>query len=392
MAKSKKLKKRGHLRTEALKEQPRGFDYGCLPYAMAVGTFDFLTHLNAASVDGVAYGAAWSEAVSQTVPTILLVGQNGAELAKVFEAFNAWGTMTDPDSVEITFVFRKAGGYVLAVSAEYSRLGRRCLGFDRTYKPLVFAATWFKKMDSTNPLLLEFRDYCSSPVAPFLFDGVVYSPDKALNASSPPDVRPIPNLNPLLKFDVKFVDEDDVEPNTIGWIALTTGARPLSKSSKGPPKPKPDDIAQERVQSLRYHFPVTLERLRRSSSVRELMGKLKRDGVRSWQVEQALCNLVLSAEMGYAPHYVGLSKRKAERLILDALRWRHEFASGTELPSFDVEAVRTQVVADGNALLRHVGNKTANNLVTLQEMLQSRLVLEAPAAVMEALVERVAAP
>jgi hypothetical protein len=31
-------------------------------------------------------------------------------LAKAFEALNAWSRMTDPDSVEITFVFRNSGG------------------------------------------------------------------------------------------------------------------------------------------------------------------------------------------------------------------------------------------------------------------------------------------
>jgi hypothetical protein len=79
--------------------------------------------------------------------------------------------MTDPDSVEITFVFRNCGGYVLAISQEYSRLQRRCLGFDRTHQAVAFAPTWFKPIDTVNPLLRQFRRYCSSPIAPFLFTG-----------------------------------------------------------------------------------------------------------------------------------------------------------------------------------------------------------------------------
>ena len=142
---------------------------------MALATFEFPGHLSAASVDGVAYGSVWSEAIRQTIPTISLVAQNGNELTKAFEAFNAWSRMTDPDSVEITFVFRRnSGGYVLAISPEYSRLERRCLGFDRTHQAVAFAPTWFKPIDSVHPLLPQFRRHCSGPIAPFLFTGATY--------------------------------------------------------------------------------------------------------------------------------------------------------------------------------------------------------------------------
>ena len=85
--------------------------------------------------------AASGQKQSSRQPDISLVAQNGDELAKAFEAFNAWSRMTDPDSVEITFVFRNSGGYVLAISPEYSRLVRRCLGFDRTHQAIVTEPT-----------------------------------------------------------------------------------------------------------------------------------------------------------------------------------------------------------------------------------------------------------
>ncbi len=230
-------------RVSAQKTQPRGFDYGCLPYAMAVATFEFPGHLSAALVDGVAYGSVWSEAVNQTVPTISLVAQRGDELAKAFEAFNAWSQMTDPDSVEITFVFRKSGGFVLAISPEYSRLERRCLGFDRTHRAMAVAATWFKPIDSVHPLLRRFTEHCSAPTAPFVFDGVTYvGPRGVLTPSSPPDVRAIPGLDSLLKFEVTFIDEDDVTPNTTGWLALKAGSRQIPKSPAGPPTREPEDV------------------------------------------------------------------------------------------------------------------------------------------------------
>ena len=46
-------RRRRPARASAKKTQPRGFDYGCLPYAMALASFEFPQHLSAAAVDGV---------------------------------------------------------------------------------------------------------------------------------------------------------------------------------------------------------------------------------------------------------------------------------------------------------------------------------------------------
>jgi hypothetical protein len=241
---------------------------------------------------------------------------------------------------------------------------------------------WFKSLDTVNPILSDFREYCSSSVAPFLLDGVVYDPLDTLNSSSPPDLRPIPGLDPLLKFEVEYVDEADVTPNTIGWIALRIGS--LSQQTRpkgGPPRPTPEEVARQRTETLRYHFPITLERLRRSSSLRHLM--LQIEGIHPWQIEQALCNLVLSADIGLATHYGGLSARKVQARIIDALRSRFELADGVDLPAFSAAEVRTQAIADGNALLRHFNNKIVIDLASLQSALQRLSLLEASTAVAE---------
>ena len=369
-------------RASARKTQPRGFDYGCLPYAMALASFEFPSHLSAASVDGVGYGEVWSEAVKQAVPTIFLVARRGDELAKAFEAFNAWSQVTDPDSVEITFVFRKSGGYVLAISPEYARLERRCLGFDRAHRAMAVTAMWCKPIDSVHPLLRRIRKYCSAPIAPFVLDGVTYvDPRSVLTPSSPPDVCPISGVQHLLKFEVTFVDEDEVTPDSMAWAALRTESGQELPSPKGPSKPKPDDIVEQRVKTLAYHFPVTLERIRRSSSIPSLMLGLTESGVRPWQIEQALCNLVLSAEMGRGAHFVGLSARSAEKSIIQTIGSRHELADGGDVPTFSAMDVSVQIVADGNALLRCLGKKRRKDLAGIQAALQSVSALEAVTAV-----------
>ena len=371
-------------RTSAQKTQPRGFDYGCLPYVMALASFEFIDHLSAASVGGVAYGNVWSEAVNQTVPTISLVAQRGDELVKAFEEFNAWSQMTDPDSVEITFVFRKSGGYLLAISPEYSRLERRCLGFDRTHRAMAVVAVWIKPIDSIHPLLRSLRKHCSAPIAPFVFDGATYvGPRSVLTPTSPPDLYPIHGLRPLLKFEVTFIDEDDVIPNSTGWLALKAGPRQVPRSPTGPPKPEPADIAKQRVKTLAQHFPVTLERIRRSLSVPPLMLRLAASDVRPWQIEQALCNLVLSAEMGQGAHFSGLSARKVKSGIIQAIMSRYELADGGDIPTFSIEEVSIQVVADGNALLQYLKKKRrrCKDLAEIQAALQSVSTLEAVTAI-----------
>jgi len=345
---------------------------------MAVGSIDFPKHLTSANVSGVGYGTAWSDAVSQTVPAISLIAQDGDELAKAFDIFNAWSKTTDPDSVEITLVFPKSGGYVLALSAEYSRLARRCLGFDRSHRPMVFAPTWFKRMDSLNPFVLQFRTYCQAPIAPFLFDGVVHAgPRRLQEASSPPDLRPVRALLPLLKFAVTFIDEDQVTPNTLGWMALHLDSPNLSKPPKGPPRQEPRDIGKERAKALAHHFPVTLERFRRSSVTETLVRQLVGEGVWLWQIEQALCNLVL----GRSANSTAPNSREAQRGLIGRLGSRYELASGDDAPPFVVEEVRAQVIADGDALLRHLRRRSALDLNSLQAALRSASLLDAPTAI-----------
>ena len=375
-------RKKRTARSSAQRTQSRGFDYGCLPYVGALGSLEFPGHLSAASVDGVHYGAVWSEAVNQRVPTISLVALHGDELTKAFEEFNAWSQMTGPDSVDLTFVFRNNGGYVLAISPEYSRLERRCLGFERAHRARVINPMWFKPIPSVHPLLRKFRDYCFAPIAPFVFGGATYvGPRSVLTPQVPPEVSPIRGLKSLLKFEVAFIDEDDVTPNSIGWVALENELQQTPKTPPGPPKLGSDDIAKLRVKTLSHHFPVTLERIRRSVFLPPLVLQLAESGVRPWQVEQALCNLALSTEMGRGVHYVGLSARKAERVIIEAIESRYELADGGDFPEFSIEDIVTQVIADGNVLLKHLGRKDSQDLAGVQEALRSVSALEAAAAI-----------
>ena len=367
------------------KKLPQGFDYGCLPHVMALASFEFPDHLSNAPVDAVAYSSMRSESVNGEVPAIVLVGKGGRELAKAFEEFNAWSQVTDPDSVEITFVFRRSGGYVLAISVEHSRLQRRCLGFDRAHRALLVGPIWIKPIRSINPVLKSFREHCSASISPFFLTAATYiGPASVLSPSVPPELSPIRGLQPLLKFEVTFIDEADVRLGSTAWAALKTVKAWPQKWPRDPgkkPKPRPDEIATQRIKTLAHHFPVTLERIRRSSSVPLLMLGLAECGVMPWQIEQALCNLVLSAEMGRGAYFAGLSARKAKDAIIQAISSRYELADGGDIPTFTIEDVSKQVVADGNALLRYLKKKRCTDLAGVRAALQSASVLQAATVV-----------
>ena len=373
----KKKKKKTYGGRAGRRKHANGFDYAGLPRVAAISSPEFPSNLHGACVDGVAYGVVWSTALKENIPCISLVAQNGDALTKAFEEFNSWSQLTDPDSVELTFVFLKDGGYVLGITPEHSRLTRRCLGFRRAHQVMVLFTTWFKKLDSIHPALHEFREYSSRSVAPFSFGGCTYvGPRGALTPSSPPDTIPI-SPEPLLKFEVTFVDEDDVEPNSIGWVAIHAQSEQNVRSQTPPPRPGKEELATTRRRALACHFPVTLERLRRRGDISALMRHFAATDVRPWQIEQALCNLVLSHESGGGAHFENVDPRNVVDHVTQAIEFRHEIADGGNIREFTGDQVQTQIVADGNALLRYLGKKKRPNLSAVQRALASASLLEA---------------
>ena len=348
---------------------------------MAVGPYDFPSYLSAASVDGVAYGFEYSEELARTVPFISLVAQHAGPLAQAFEEFAAWAAATDPDSLEVTFVFRKKGGYLLMIAPEFSRLERRCLGFGRAQRAMTYSPVWAKPIDSIHPMLESFRKYRSNIIAPFLFCGATYSgPRNSLESSPAPSFSPLTKSTPLLKFEARLIDENDAVPNSLEWHALNLNGAQNTRDKARPPELNSDDIKSSRIRSLRHHFPVTLERMARSQWFSSMVQDLSHRGAHVWQIEQALCNLVLCQNLGMGLHFSGLSSRKLERAIVEALGSRFELADGGAIPRFSLDTIQTQIVADGNRLLRNLKAKPGTDLSTVQARLRSASALNARSA------------
>ena len=352
-----------------------GFDYGCPPNVMAVGGLDFPTLLTEARVDAVAYDTQHSPELNEDVPAITLVAQDGDPLAKAFSIFHEWTTSSDSDAVELTFVLRDAGGYILGISPETSRLEQRCLGYDRTHQAISVSQLWCKQIDSTHPMLLSFRDhYASAHIAPYMLGGATYiGPRSAMPIARSVELHQVSGLRPLLKFEVTFVDECEIAPGTIGWLASHVQSSPNPQAPTRRDKPEPNDIATRRHRVLAQHFPVTLERMRISRKAQGIILELQREGIEPWQVEQALCNLILGVDLDKENVKTPQEMRERTNKALDE---RYERADGSTLPLFGIDQVRSQVLADGNELLAHVRAKRIDDLSSLQSRLRSRGLLD----------------
>ena len=358
-----------------------GFDYGCLPTALAVSSPEFPKLLTEAQVDAVAYGTRYSPELSRDLPTVSLVVQHVEPLVRAFSIFHDWTTFGDADAVELTFVLRDACGYVLVISPDPFRIEQRILGYDRTHQVFTASPMWCKSIDSLNPALLSFRDdYASARIAPYYLDGATYiGPRSALRIASPVDLRGVSGLQPLLKFEVKFVNENDAAPGTISRMALNLQTASKTQSPASRHKPSSNEIASRRIRALSCHFPVTLERIRTTREIGEEVRNLQREGIEPWQVEQALCNMVLASDIN---ENGATTRRQMQDRIVRALDARYEVADGSCLPLFRIERIRNQVLADGNELLAFMNMDRIEDLSLLQARLRSVSLLECPSVVM----------
>ena len=378
---ARKRKTRNTRKRNKAPRAPRwGFDYGCPPNAMAVGGLDLPSLLTDACIDGVAYEIRHSPELNQDVQAITLVAQDGDALAKAFSLFHNWTQSSDPDAVEITFVFKDSCSYILGISPEPSRMEQRLLGFNRTRQAISYSALWCKPIDSVHPMLLRFRDhYASTRIAPYILDGATYfGPRSAIPHAASIQLREISGLRPLLKFEVTFVHESEVAAGTIAWLAARMQSAASPQASARAKRPESNAISARRHRALSEHFPVTLERMRSSPEVQEMSRQLLGDGVELWQVEQALCNIVLGIELD--KEHVKTRQQMRERII-EALNGRFECADGSVLPVFGIDRVRSQVLADGNELLAHLKKKGKDDLSAMQSRLRSLRVLDGSSVV-----------
>jgi hypothetical protein len=116
----------------------------------------------------------------------------------------------------------------------------------------------------------------------------------------------------------------------------------------------------------------------KSEVLRTRTDEVMQQGGRRWQIEQAVCNLVLSQAICGSWHYLGVSKKDLRSRILSATQSRFEEAGGkSDVDHLSANIIQTQVRLDCLALLACFGieSNTADFAAHIRQ-LQERGLLD----------------
>ncbi len=345
---------------------------------------DFNNNLIAAEILAVAYGFDFSQDLGTQVPAITLVGKNESPLRTAFDEFWSWTKDTDADAVELTIVLSNSGGYHICIGPEVRALYKRALRFDAVANPLAFQLTWIKPIQTTSQPLRDFRDYVyGGSVRPFLLRAAKYAGPLPLSGTSRPDhIRPILDQQELLKFEIRFVDEGSDED--LQWQKIALGKEKEKSDTVKERNTIPKSMVwSRRKKSLKSIFPVTLWRSRSSESFKNVKTEAEKRGLHDWQIDQALCNIVLSREVcGGKLHFSELSDGNWLDSLWEALGNRFEM-SGVDHGGFarlTIDDIERQVMLDAKALLNHYGAEDIEeDIQRVQQMLEERSLISDPA-------------
>ena len=343
----------------------RGFDYGIGITVGTVGSTDFNNNLIAAEILAVGYGFDHSQELGTQVPAITLVGKNESPLRAAFDEFWSWTEETDADAVELTIALRKNGGYNLCIGPEVGALYKRVLRFDAVANPLAFQLTWIKPIQTTSQPLRDFRDYvCAGFVRPFLLRAANYVGPFPLGGTPRPDhIQLILDQQELLKFEIRFVDEGSNED--LQWQNIALGRENEKSGTVEESRTIPKSMVwSRRKESLKSIFPVTIWRSKSSELFRNVRTEAEKRGLHDWQIDQAICNIVLSREIcGGRLHFCEFSDDKWLDSLWETLRNRFE-VSGVDHEGFaclSIDDIERQVVLDAKVLLNYYGAKDVDD-------------------------------
>lgn len=343
-----------------------GVDYSLPATAIAVGDFTFVQHLHAADVQGFVY--EFVVGAGAPPPFVGLICGNPQAARAAFDIFHSWSEGTDGDALQLTWCFQPNGTYAVFLTPDEARLAVRCLGFERFLRPLLFTAAFCKQVDlvdSTSDATHRFRDYCKSWHHPFLFGAVAIEPT----------LRVASVVTPLLKYQARIVDEAQLPEDSIERRMLSRRAR-QSKSAGLSPMEKPSVLCRDRV--LEQHFPVTLERIRRSP-VSHAIRTVASDGFGPSLAKQAAANLVLSARLcDGLPHFKGLAKSALRDTVVQGVSAHFEAADSSDISRLlSYENLSRQAMLDGNALLTAAGSKQGRTNQEVLALIEKKGLLDA---------------
>jgi hypothetical protein len=121
-------------------------------------------------------------------------------------------------------------------------------------------------------------------------------------------------------------------------------------------------------------FPVTLFRARRAGLVDRVSGRHQSQGVVVWQVEQAICNLVTSRQLGCSGlHYNGVGRDELLDKVGRLASHHMEIADNSDsLNGITDEVVSRQLFLDASFLVTHLGEPLRDNSLSSRQSILRR--------------------
>jgi len=361
-----------------------GFDYGLSSTVLSLSSFEFNENLNSADVIGVAYGLAFSTDLEIEVPTISLVARDEKSLRLAFEEFSQWAEYSDGDAIDLTIIFMKNGAYKLCVGPEHRALLKRTLQYDAVLSPIAMQISWVKHIDTTSQPLKELRAFLENGLRPVMFTAATYK-GLALPGTTPVSdlLHTVNHNNELIKFNIRFIDEGSDVDNQWQEIILGSGKKKQRPKPRKAPPPPAELIWNERVNRIKTLFPVTLWRSKITEPLLVVRQTVEQAGLLPWQIDQALCNIIISREIGSGiVHFEGIDKKDWPGTLIEKLQSRFEISDGTWDGAHQItsDMLIQQAKLDAQVLLKAYGvTRIENSIKSTQYQLQKAGLLTPPA-------------
>jgi hypothetical protein len=328
-----------------------GYDYGVPAHALLAVDTAFVNLLYEAEIVGCAYGLMPFAGSDVPMRVFSLVAQNADPARRAFEVFKQWADSVDADCVELNIVLLSGGGYLLTIGPEVDRSSVRLAGYGSLFQPITVAATYGKRLDTVSAGVFDLRKYKKLPISPVMFTAAVTS---AREPTANMNLTPIDGCPELIKFEFGFMEESAARQDPL-MSALIDGAdKPIARPERDSSAQKrlaPERVAEQRAKTIKQCFPVTLHRIQITPALQALKHKLTSQGIRDWQIEQAICNLQISERC----HKYLLVHTDRDDLDATLAVLSSRFEDVTTIPrSAGLLEVEEQLLADARYLIQAV--------------------------------------
>lgn len=293
-----------------------GYDFGIKPYYMLVGNMEFSDLFKKADCNGVLYLFEKNDDEELIPIRMAFVFKNENPAKQFLDMLLGWIEESggDGDTVAISFIENKIGGYTIGISHDMESFIKRMIPKELKDKvhPLMVQGSHYKEIDNISPSYKNFKlNYMKS-------DGVAVGYVIG-------DARDLNNVKPSEKYFIKkkflFPQYDDVE--ALGYKA-TQEEIDLKDDKRYPKPPKEsiEDISKNRLREIQNYLPITFNKLNRlwlNDIIEELTPQFDTE-----LIKQAICNLIVIERIKRNSDFFKNVKKLSSSTILEYLVYNYE--------------------------------------------------------------------